>query len=140
MKAILFLLASCLSFFVLPDASAQKIMNKPGAPSAKMVKQYKVCLYRQGAKIEIDGKQIYLGQIFTDPKKLKFFNTGDWVNTFIVGSSNKGEIFTYTCETNPCQVLTRAITAAQYKLETTDPRELMKKSAATAPTTTKTHH
>jgi len=121
---LLFSVLVCLFFSMALQAQNPKL---PPAPPVQSIK-YQVCRWTEKANIKIGNKAISKGAIFSDPKMLKFSKDKDWVNAIIVGSGNKGLVFSYDCSTTPCQTIKTEVPANQKKMESTDPKDLIRQN------------
>lgn len=121
----------CIIFFALSIATSAWSQSTPDLKGkdlqqAKVGVVYKVCLWKKGAKIKINGVPIYVDQTFSDPNQIKFEKVGDWINTFIVNSQNQAAIFSNeSCKQSKSGCLAKQLKTASYEiLKTKTPFEL----------------
>ncbi len=115
---------ACLFFLMALAAQNPKL---PPAPPRQTIK-YQVCRWTEKANIKIGNKAISKDAIFSDPKMLKFSKDKDWVNAIVVGSGNKGVVFSYDCSKTPCKTIKTDVSANKHRMESTDPKDLVRQN------------
>lgn len=127
-----FFLVMFTSLFLSTTLSAQTVKPKASTSNSRLASQYQVLLWTKDANIKIKGKSIKKDAVFSYSSDIEFSAANQWINTIKVGSNNQGYIFTYDCSSGTCKILKTQVTAHKYRLETKDPRELLKRDAVSS--------